>query len=108
MGKKKKLNRYNVFQNQLSNYIKENNLSKSDYKNYVKLYSQLDKSIPIKRMQYEISNVIDKYTASKKTSLIDYATDIKFYNARSEFALPKYEKKIIKVTFDDEIGRAHV
>lgn len=101
MSKRKKLNRYNLFQKQLSNYIKDNNLSKSEYKEYRKLYKEIDKSVPNKRIYDVIPVIISKYKASLKKQSNNYETDIPFYNAKGEFSLPKYSNIVLNVKFDD-------
>lgn len=106
--KNKKQNRYNVFQSELSSYIKENNLSKSDYKKYRSLYKDIDKKIPVKRISQIIPTLISQKQAQilqeqsrKKDEKPDYSTDIPFYNAKGEFALPKYSKIKLNVKFND-------
>jgi len=105
MGKKKKQkkaeNRYNFFQKELSNYVKENKLPKGAYKNYKSLYKNLDKNIPIKRIGISLDALIKKFYKEDKVVKIDYAEEFSFYNAKGEFSLIKYSNVVLDVKFSD-------
>jgi len=94
-------NRYNVFQKELSQFLKDSGADKNDYKKYKSLYSQIDKSVPAKRIGDSIAGLIKKFSKEKEIVKKDYAERFAFYNSRAEFSLPKYDGKVITVKFND-------
>lgn len=101
-AKQKKINRWNVYQRELSEYVKEQNLSKSDYKRFKALYKQLGGDVPIKRIREAIPPLIAKFGQVQKVELpSEYTSRFPFYGAKSEFSLPKYFDKILTVKFND-------
>lgn len=101
-SKSKKINRYNVFQRELSSYLRETNANKNDFKLYKSLYKQIDKEIPIKRFSDIIPALIKKSkVVVGESSKLDYTQSFPFYNAQSEFGLPKYAGIKLRVLFND-------
>jgi hypothetical protein len=100
-SKSNTLNRYNIFQKELSSYIRETGGSGSDFKKYRKLYKDLDASIPIKRIGDSIPALILKQKTSNEGVKFDYGERFPFYQAKGEFSLPKYVKTVLNVKFDD-------
>ena len=98
--KKTNFNRYNVFQKELSNYIKETGGSKFDYKKYKKLYSQIGKDVPVKAFPAIIGGLITKKVVQDVKHL-KYTESFPFYNARAELLTPKFTGIKIKIKFDD-------
>lgn len=97
-------NRYNIFQNELSAYLVETGGKKGDYRKYVKLYKHVDPSVPMKRMRDYLPGLIKKFSGEPIiVSTIDYAVSVPFYNAKGEFALPKYSDVVLEVRFDDTV-----
>ncbi len=99
--KSKNLNRYNIFQKELSQYIKDNGGGKNDFKKYKSLYSQIDKSVPAKRIGDSIAGLIKKFSKDQEVIKQDYADRFSFYNSRAEFSLPKYDGKVLSIKFND-------
>jgi hypothetical protein len=98
--KKNNLSRYNVFQKELSNYIKETGGSKYDYKKYKSLYSQIKKDVPLKAFPAIIGGLITKKVV-QDVKVLKYTESFPFYNARSEFLTAKFIGIKIKIKFND-------
>jgi hypothetical protein len=97
--KKTNLSRYNIFQKELSEYIKETGGQKSDYKKYRSLYNQIGKDVPVKAFPAIIGGLIT--TKAKDIKTLKYTESFPFYNARSEFLTSRFIGVKIKIKFSD-------
>jgi hypothetical protein len=98
-GRKKTINRYNIFQKELSEYVRESGGSKSDFKKYRSLYKEIAKDVSPKAFRSIIPALITTKAEPKKE--LNYSSSIPFYNAKGEFSLPKYSGVTLKVKFND-------
>ena len=101
--KSKTINRYNVFQKELADYLKETGGSKKDFKKYRSLYKEIDKTVPTKAISSIIHALILKKGEKKK--VLTYTESFPFYNAKGEFGLSKYYDITLKINFDDGVER---
>lgn len=97
--KTKTINRYNVFQKELAEYIKETGGKKSDFKKYKSLYKEIDKTVPAKSFQDVINALVKKKGGVEEK--LNYAQNFPFYTAVAEFSLPMYDNVKLRIKFDD-------
>jgi hypothetical protein len=93
-------NRYNVFQAELSAYLKEAGSDSKDFRKYRKLYSKIDKNTPVKAFQAIFATLIP-LKGAKTTKSLNYTANFPFYNARAEFLTPRYDGVTLRVRFND-------
>lgn len=94
----KKTNRYNAFQRELSEYLRESGSSK-DFRKYTKLYKKVGKDVPVKAFRNIIHALILKHGEKQKS--LKYTESFPFYNAKGEFNLMKYNNVLLKIKFND-------
>ena len=99
--KTKNLSRYNIFQRELSEYIKETGKPKSEWKKYRSLYKEIDKDVPVKSFYQVINGLVLKRT--EKPKKLFYSESFPFYMAVNEFILPIYSKVLLKIKFNDGV-----
>lgn len=104
--KVRKQNKYNIFQRELSAFLKESGIKPKDKFHVVskKIYSRIDKGIDTRSIRESMPSLYNKFY---KQSLADFLNDNRvkdkfpFYEALAEFKLSAYSKFVLSVEFSE-------